>query len=106
MQYKLLHQNINDLFYRQTIAAWKNLKAQNDSFCLNDELIGFLNYQLPKHCTYGEFYSKNLMNYFSFVLELRKAFQDIIKSTPTQEIALAVTLGPFLFQKFRQFLIN
>ena len=38
------------------------------------------------------------MNYFSFVLELRKAIQDKIKSTPKQELALYVTPGPFLFQ--------
>ena len=66
--------------------------------CLDDELIGILSYQLPKHGIYGKFYSQNLMNYFSFVLELRKAIQDIIKSTPKQELALPVTPGPFLFQ--------
>ena len=64
----------------------------------NDGLIGMLSYHLPKHGNYGKFYLLNLMNYFSFVLELRKAIEDIIKSTPMQELALAVTPGPFLFQ--------
>ena len=40
MHYKLLYQNINDLFCRLTIAAWTNLKAQDDSLCLHDDLIG------------------------------------------------------------------
>ena len=52
MHYKLLYQNINDLFCGQTIVAWKNLKAQDDSLCLNDDLIGILSYQLPKHGIY------------------------------------------------------
>ena len=98
MHYELIYQNINDLFCRQTIVAWKNLNAQDDSLCLNDDLIGILSYQLPKHGIYGKFYSVNLMNYFSFILEFRKAIQDIIKSTPKQELALPVTPGPFLFQ--------
>ena len=98
MHYKLLYQNINDLFCGQTIVAWKNLKRQDNSLCLNDDLIGILSYQLPKHGIYGKFYSLNLMNYFSFVLELRKAIQDIIKSTPKQELALPVTRWLFLFQ--------
>ena len=65
MLYKLLHQNINDLFCRQTIAAWKILKAQDDSLCCNNVLIGILSYQLPKHDIYGKFYFLNLINYFS-----------------------------------------
>ena len=66
--------------------------------CFNDDLIGILSYQLPKHGNYGKFYSSNLISYFSFVLELRKAIQDIIKSTQEQELTLPVTPGPFLFQ--------
>ena len=98
MHYKLLYQKINDLFCGKTIVAWKNLKAQDDPLCLNDNLIGILSYQLPNHGIYGKFYSLNLINYFSFVLELRKAIQDIIKSTPRQELTLPVTPGLFLFQ--------
>ena len=98
LHYKLLFQNINDLFCRQTIVAWKNLKAEDDSLCLNDDLIGILSYQLPKHVIHVKFYSQSLMNYFSFVLESRKAIQDIIKHTPKQELALYVPPGPFLFQ--------
>ena len=67
-------------------------------YVLNDVLIGILSYQLPKHGIYGKLYLLNLMNYFSCVLELRKAIQDIIKSTHKQELALPVTPGPFLFQ--------
>ena len=98
MHYKLIYQNINNLSCRQTIVAWKNLKAQDDSLCLHDDLIGILSYQLPKHGIYGKFYLLNLLNYFSFVLELRKVIQDIIKSTPKQELALPVTPWLFLFQ--------
>ena len=97
MHLKLLYQNINDLFCGQTIVAWKNLKEQYHSLCLNDNLIGILSYQLPQHGIYGKFYSLNLISYFSFVLELRKAIHGIIKSTRKQELALGVTLGPFLF---------
>ena len=98
MHCELLHQNINDLFCRQTTVAWKNLKAQYDSLCFNDDIMGILSCQLPKHVIHVKFYSQSLMNYFSFVLESRKAIQDIIKSTPKQELSLPVTPGPFLFQ--------
>ena len=84
MHYKLLNQNINDLFCRQTILAWKNRKAQDNSFCLNDVLIGILSYQLPEHGIYGKLYLLNLMNYFSCVLELRKTNQDILKALPSK----------------------
>ena len=57
-----------------------------------------MTYQLPKHGIDGKLYSLNLMNYFSLVLELRKAIQDLIKSTPKQELALPVFPWPFLFQ--------
>ena len=98
MHYKLLYQNINDLFCGQTLVAWKNLKAQDDSLRLNDDLIGILSYKLPKHGNYGKFYSSSFIHYFSFVLELRKSIQDKIKSTPKQELALPVPPWPFLFQ--------
>ena len=77
MHYKLIYQYINYLFCRQTIVAWKNLKGLDDSLCLHDDLIGILSYQLPKHGIYGTFYSLNLMNYFSFVLKLKKAIQEL-----------------------------
>ena len=66
--------------------------------CVNDELIEILSYQVPKHGIYRKLYLMNLITYFSFNLELRKAIQDIIKSTSKQELALPVTPWPFLFQ--------
>ena len=94
----MFYQNINDLFCRQTIVAWNNLKAQDDSLCINDDLTVILSHQLPKQSINGKFYSLNLMNHFSFVFELRKAIQDRINSTPEQDLALPVTSGAFLFQ--------
>ena len=82
MNYKLLYNNIIDLFCGQTIVAWKNLKAQDDSLFFNDDLLGILSYQLPKHGIYGKFYEPNMMNIFSLVLKLRKANWDTMEGIP------------------------
>ena len=64
----------------------------------DNNLIGILRFQVPKHGIHGKFYEPNLMNYFPLVLELRKANQDIFESVPKQELALPDTPGQFLFQ--------